>query len=78
MSLSRVCVIRTFSYLMSSKMRSGFEESRWFSGLGKWLFSERRVTVRSLDTRIRGIATTPCNAHAWEHCLTRYSNSGLR
>ena len=26
MCLSLVCVIRTFLYLMSSKMRSGFEE----------------------------------------------------
>ena len=26
MFLSRVCVIRTFSYLMSSKIRSGFKE----------------------------------------------------
>jgi len=65
LSLSRVCVIRTFLYLMRSKMRSGFEESRWFSGLDKALFSGRRVTVRSLDISIQGIATTPCNAHAW-------------
>jgi hypothetical protein len=61
----RVCVIRTLLYLMSSKMRSGFEESRWFSGLDKWLFSGRRGTVRSLDISIQGTATTPCNAHAW-------------
>jgi hypothetical protein len=60
-----VCVIRTFLYQMSSKMRSGFEESRWFSGLDKWLLFGRRATVRSLDIGIQGSATTPCNPHAW-------------
>ena len=65
-AVSLPCLCHTnVLYLMRSKMRSGFEESRWFSGLDKGLFSGRRVTVRSLDISIQGIATTPCNAHAW-------------
>jgi hypothetical protein len=55
----------------------GSRKSRWFSGLDKWLFTGRRVTVRSLDIRIEGIATTPCNAHAgWQSAggrATRFS-----
>ena len=64
--LSLPCLCHTnVLYLMRSKMRSGFEESRWFSGLDKGLFSGRRGTVRPLDISILGIAATPCNAHAW-------------
>jgi len=59
-------------------MRSWLDEVTLVQWLGQAAIFPKNVTVKSLDTRHRAIATTSCNAHAW--CMIRggaHDTSGI-